>query len=444
MRSIVPSVRVDDDKGTTMGRFPRAAVALIASTALLAACSGSDDKTADKDGKVTITWWHNGNNDPLKAFWQSVADEFTKTHPNVKVEISALQNEDLRTRLTTALQSNNPPDLYQQWGGGELSTQVEAGRVMDITDKVSEEAKSMGGAVNGWQVDGKTYGLPFSLGVVGFWYNKDFFAKAGITTPPATLDEWIADIAKLKAAGIQPVSVGAADKWPAAHYWYYTATRECTKETLAKAQSTFDFSDACWLRAGQALQKIIAVDPFNKGYLATAAQQGAGSSAGLLANGKVAMELMGHWNPSVMNGLTPDQKGLGDKLGWFPFPSLPDGQGDPAAAMGGGDGFSCSRNAPAECVDLLKYIASKDVQTRFGATGVGLPTVVGAETGVKDVNMKTLIDFRNKAPYVQLYLDTAYGPNVGGALNDAVALLFAKKGSPEDVVKAVQAAGQQK
>lgn len=426
-----------------MGRFPRAAVALIASTALLAACSGSEEGTTDKDGKVTITWWHNGNNDPAKGYWQGLADEYTKAHPNVKIEISALQNEDLRTRLTTALQSNNPPDLFQQWGGGEMSDQVKAGRLMDITDKVAPEAQSMGGAVNGWQIDGKTYGLPFSLGVVGFWYNKALFTQAGIMEAPVSLDDWLAAVGKLKAAGIQPVAVGAADKWPAAHYWYYTATRECTKDVLKKAQSDFDFSDACWTRAGAALQKIVAADPFNKGYLATSAQQGAGSSAGLLANGKVAMELMGHWNPSVMSGLTADKKGLGDKLGWFAFPTLSDGQGDPKAAMGGGDGYSCSVSAPPECVDFLKFLNTKEAQIAYAKTGVGLPTVIGAEVGVADPTMKTLIETRNAAPYVQLYLDTAYGPNVGGALNDAVALLFAKKGSPEDVVKAVTEAGKQ-
>ena len=74
----------------------------------------------------------------------------------------------------------------------------------------------------GWQVDGKTYALPFSVGVVGFWYNKMLFEKAGITSPPATMDEFYAAVDKLEAAGIAPVSVGAGDKWPAAHYWYYT------------------------------------------------------------------------------------------------------------------------------------------------------------------------------------------------------------------------------
>ena len=100
----------------------------------------------------------------------------------------------------------------------------------------------------------------------------------------------------------------------------------------------------------------------------------------------------------------------------------------PTAALGGGDGFSCSAQAPPECVELLKYISSVEVQTAFAETGAGLPVTKGAETGVTDPNMKTLLDSRNNAGYVQLWLDVAYGPNVGGALNDAVANIVRRPG----------------
>ena len=43
--------------------------------------------------------------------------------------------------------------------------------------------------------------------------------------------------------------------------------------------------------------------------------------------------------------------------------------------------------------------------------------------------MAALLAFRNKAPYVQLWLDIAYGSTIGGALNDAIAEQFAGTGS---------------
>ena len=65
-----------------------------------------------------------------------------------------------------------------------------------------------------YQVDGKQYGIPYDFGMVGFWYNKALFDEAGITAPPATWDEFLADIGKLKDAKITPIALGGKDKWP--------------------------------------------------------------------------------------------------------------------------------------------------------------------------------------------------------------------------------------
>ncbi|HTL40456.1 MAG TPA: extracellular solute-binding protein [Pseudolysinimonas sp.] len=406
----------------------------------LAGCSGSQ---GGGDGKVTITWWHNGTADPLLSLWDGVARDFEKSHPNVTVKVEAYQNEELqRTLIPNALRSGSGVDLYQQWGAGELASQVEAGYVMDITDDVTDELDAIGGTAAPWQYQGKTYGLPFQFGIEGFWYNKDLFAQAGIDTPPTTLDELYGDIDKLKTAGITPIAVGAGDKWPAAHYWYNFALKSCSPAVLQKAQSDYDFSDGCFVKAGELLQQFIDSKPFNDGYLATSAQQGAGSSAGLLATGKAAMELMGHWDPGVMGGILADENGgeakAPDFLGWFNFPGIEGAQGDPTAALGGGDGFSCAAWAPKECVELLKYIDSVEVQSKFGESGAGLPVVKGSESSIADPNLQQVLAGLHSASYVQLWLDTAYGPTVGGAMNDGIVALFGGKGTPDDIVKSME------
>jgi raffinose/stachyose/melibiose transport system substrate-binding protein len=412
------------------------AVAALAAGALAGCSSG----TPASGGKVTLTWWHNATADPLKGLWASVAKDFEKLHPNVTVKVTGYQNEDLqRTLIPNALRSGNPPDLFQAWGGGEIVDQVAAGYVKDISADVKPELSAIGPTVSGWQVDGKTYGLPFSYGIEGFWYNKDLFTQAGIDSPPTSLDELNSDVTKLKAAGIVPIAVGAGDKWPAAHWWYNFALKDCTPATLKKATSKHVFSDKCFVQAGTDLQKFIATSPFQKGFLATPAQTGAGSSAGLVANGKAAMELMGHWDPGVMSGLTDDKK-VPSFLGWFNFPGIPGSAGDPTAALGGGDGFACAKKAPPECVELLKYIVSVDVQKKFGASGAGLPVTKGSESSVTDPNLVQVLEGKNKASYVQLWLDTSYGANIAGAMNDGIVNLFAGKGTPEDIVKAMQAA----
>ncbi len=416
------------------------AAAAVTLGALSGCTPGGDD-----GGKTTITWWHNGTGEPLVGFWEDVAAEFEADHPNVDVVVQGYQNEELqRTLIPNQLRTGSGLDLFQQWGAGELAAQVEAGYVMDISEQVSSEVDALGGVVAPWQVDGKTYGLPFNFGIEGFWYNKDLFAQAGITETPTTLDELNDAVEALKGEGITPIAVGAGDKWPAAHYWYNFALKSCSPEVLQEAQKSYDFDDACFVEAGDLLDEFIASDPFQEGFLATTAQQGAGSSAGMLATGTAAMELMGHWNPGVMGGIlaeeTGDEATAPEFLGWFNFPAIDGSKGDPTAALGGGDGFSCSSWAPPECVELLQYISSVDVQTRFGEIGAGVPVTPGSEAGIADPNLQQVLEGLQSSTYVQLWLDTAYGPTVGGAMNDGIVALFGGQGSSKDIVEAMKSA----
>ncbi|MFS0700825.1 extracellular solute-binding protein [Cellulomonas sp. 179-A 4D5 NHS] len=421
------------------------AVAMTAGVALLAAgCSGggSGNTPDDSADGTTLTWWHNSNNEPGKGYYEKVAADFEAANPGVTVEISALAHEDMLTKLDASFQTGDTPDVYMERGGGELAAHVDAGLVQDLSDGSSEAIEKIGGSVAGWQVDGKTYALPFSLGVVGFWYNKALFEQAGITELPATMADLVAASDKLKAAGIEPISVGAGDKWPAAHYWYYLALRHCSEQVLTDAVTLKDFSDPCFVAAGEDLEKLIGAEPFNAGFLATPAQTGPTSASGLLATRKVAMELAGHWEPGVMQGLTEDKQGLGADTGWFPFPSVEGGEGDPAAALGGGDAWACSAEAPPECVDFVNYLLSDEVQIGFAEQSMGLPTNPAATGSVADPALAELLTFRDEAPFVQLYFDTAFGENIGGAMNDAIALLFAGQATPQDIVDATQAAAE--
>ena len=71
-----------------------------------------------------------------------------------------------------------------------------------------------GAAASMMKIEDKMYGVPFDLGIVGVWYNKALFKKAGIDAPPETWAELLDDVGKLKDAGITPISLAAGDKWP--------------------------------------------------------------------------------------------------------------------------------------------------------------------------------------------------------------------------------------
>jgi multiple sugar transport system substrate-binding protein len=63
-------------------------------------------------------------------------------------------------------------------------------------------------------VDGKTYGVPWTLSTPVLFYNPNLLAAAGITDPPTTWDELAADAAKIKtatgAAGVANGCIGTA------------------------------------------------------------------------------------------------------------------------------------------------------------------------------------------------------------------------------------------
>ncbi|MGP5697561.1 extracellular solute-binding protein [Glutamicibacter arilaitensis] len=417
-------------------------LALAATTALLAtgcaAGAGGGEGEKPADGKTTITWWRNSNNGDGKAYYGKVAADFEAAHEGVDVEVNAMQHEDMLTKLDAAFQSGDAPDVYMERGGGELAAHVAAGLTKDLTEAASEEIAFLGENAGGWQLEGKTYALPFSLGGAGFWYNKALFKEAGIDKAPQTFSELIDATEKLKKAGIDPISVGAGDKWPAAHYWYYAAVRECSQQTMADSIANLDFSDQCFTKAGEDVDKLIKAEPFNPGFLSTPAQSGPTSASGLLATGKVAMELAGHWEPGVMQGLTEDGKGMGDDTGWFPFPEIEGGQGDPAAQLGGGDAWAVSEGAPDAAVDFVKYMLSDEVQRGFAELDMGLPTNPAAKGAISDPALASLMDVRDKAPYFQLYFDTAFGASIGGAMNDEIALLFAGQSDAQKIVDASQ------
>ena len=218
---------------------------------------------------VTIEWWHIQNTDPMMALWQDMANEFMEAHPNVTINVTVMENEAFKAALQTNMQAGDVPDLFQSWGGGGLREQVEAGLVQDITDLSSGFIGNLNeGAVGLYQVDGIQYGIPFNLGMVGFWYNKDLFAQAGIDAPPATWDEFLEDVQALKDAGITPIAVGAGDKWPAHFYYSYLMIREGGQAAMDQVTTDLNFDVPAFVEAGNQLQRLIDLEPFQPGFLA--------------------------------------------------------------------------------------------------------------------------------------------------------------------------------
>jgi raffinose/stachyose/melibiose transport system substrate-binding protein len=384
---------------------------------------------------VTISMYDLHINEPGKSLIADIIKEYETAHPNVTIDLTVLENEALKAKLATEMQAGNPPDLFQSWGGGVLAQQQEAGMVRPIDDEIADWKDTMNAAAMSiYQVGGKQYGIPYNFGLVGFWYNKALFTKAGISAPPATWDEFLADIGKLKDAKITPIAVGAGDKWPAMFWWAYLSLRSGGQAAMEDAIATGKWDGPAFITAGNELKKLIDMKPFQDSFLAATYPQ----EAATVGNGKAAMELMGQWAPGVEKDNSESKAGLGDDLAWFGFPGLTGGAGQATDVFGGADGFAVGRDAPPEAVDFLKYFVSLDVAKRFGGLNDGtLPPTNGAEVSVTDPFLTTVLQKRGESTFAQLYLDQATTPELGAAINDAIQGLFAGTSTPEQVSKAI-------
>jgi len=422
------------------------AIGLGIALAATGCAGGSDDNSSGNNGgssggKVTLTFWENATTGPGQQYFQDAAKAYHALHPDVTVKLQTVQNEDFDGKLQTALNSNSAPDVFMQRGGGKMQAMVDAGQIQALDLTATDKANAGEASVAGVTIDGKVYAMPTDTQPEGIYYSKNLFKQAGITATPTTMDELTADVAKLKAANVAPVAVGAKDAWPAAHWYYNFALRECSQDTMTQAAKSLKFSDPCWTKAGEDLSAFLKTDPFQKGFLTTSAQQGAGSSAGMLANHKAAMELMGNWDPGVIASLTPDKKQLPD-LGWFPFPAVSGGKGDPSAIMGGGGGYSLSKKAPKEAFGFLEFLVTKDQQEEYAKAFDTIPVNKSAQEVVTDSYNISALQAFNKAAYSMQFLDTEYGQNVGNAMNTAVVNLLAGKGSAADIVSATNSAAE--
>ncbi|HBR89121.1 MAG TPA: sugar ABC transporter substrate-binding protein, partial [Microbacterium sp.] len=196
-----------------------AALALGAVT--LAACSGDDGGSAD--GTTTLTLWHNSTTGPGQEYWENAAAAFEEANPGVTIEIQAVQNEDLDGKLQTALNAGDPPDLFLQRGGGKMTAMVNAGQLMDLTDRISDEVRAEipEGSFAAETYQDSVWAMPLSVLPGGFWYSEDAFAAAGIESTPETIDDLEDAVEQLQQTDIAPIALGGKDAWPAAHWYYF-------------------------------------------------------------------------------------------------------------------------------------------------------------------------------------------------------------------------------
>lgn len=391
---------------------------------------------------VVVKWLHGQGAPDEKAFYEKVAKDFSDKTPGVSVEAQYLESQALKAKLPTLLQSSDRPDLFYSWGGGVMQAQIESGTLRDVSAemKAGWQKDVSVAAVNGFTYKDKIWGAPAQVSMVGFWYNKAMFEKAGVDADAVkTWAEFLEAVKKIKATGVVPIGLGGSEKWPIHFYYTLLMMRIGGEQDFldAVAEKGDGFAGETFVNAGKKFQELVALEPFQPGFIA--AKQS--DMYGKFGDGAFAMQLMGNWIHSRQRSRSSDGKGLSDaELGWMPFPTVAGGKGKATSTLGGINGWLFTKDASKEAIAFAKYLIGEEVQTEMAAQGWIIPTAIGAEKGMNNPFSKLLAEKIANSTYHQIYYDQLLGPDVGLVVNDMAAALSIGDITPEQAAANIQEA----
>lgn len=392
--------------------------------------------------QTTIDWLHIEAVPENFAIMEAAAREYEAANPGITINMQFLENEAYKAKLTTLLQSSAAPDIFYSWGGGVLSAQQEAGVLRTIDGAVGDERLGQIGeaGVNAFTRDGGLYGLAERVSQVGFWGNRELLAKAGVeVSDMATWDGFLASIEKLKAAGITPISMGGQDKWPVHFYWSYLVVRLAGAEAFQAARmgEGDGFAGEPFVQAGQLFLDLVAMEPFQEGFLAA----NYGSAAGYFGDGNAALHLMGNWDYNVAKSNSESGNGIADdNLVFINFPAIDGGMGRPGDTLGGINGWIFHREAPDEAVAFMEWYESPEVQGRFAANATYIPVVAGGSDTLENPFFQTISRNVSNSQWHAIFFDQELGADVGGVVNDISVELSSGSISAQEAAELVKEA----
>jgi raffinose/stachyose/melibiose transport system substrate-binding protein len=251
-----------------------------------------------------------------------LSDEFTKQYPNVTWKISQDQFTNLTNSTPRLLASDNPPDLIR------LPTMVSLVKdklLMNLDGYVTAFGWDKWPAsllvqnrvsADGIRGNGSLYAAGLNYSTTGVFYNKKLAAQIGMTTPPTTVADFEALMAKASAAGLQPIMAwnasasGGGLAFPLQNLMAaYGPTKDINDWIFDVKGATID--TATNLTAAQHLETWIKSGYFPKDVNAieyTAANSRFGKGEGVFM-------FNGDWQDATYD---KDQPG---NVGFFPFPS---------------------------------------------------------------------------------------------------------------------------
>ncbi|MGH0217149.1 ABC transporter substrate-binding protein [Sinorhizobium meliloti] len=419
------------ERGSAPPRATRlSALAAVAGMALLFDASHASADTV-------VKWLHLETVPAYVKMWEDIAAKYESEHAGVDIQLQFLENEAFKAKLPTLLQSDDAPHFFYSWGGGVLKQQSETGALMDLTEAMRADGgaweKSYNpAALKGFTFDDRIYAVPFKMGTISFFYNKELFQKGGVKAEDIkTWDDFLTAVKTLKKAGITPIAGGGGDKWPLHFYWSYLVMRNGGQQVFedAKNNEGEGFLQPAIIKAGEQLAELGKLEPFQGGYLGANWPQ----TLGLFGDGKAAMILSFENTEATQRANSGDGKGLAaENIGRFPFPAVEGGAGAATDTLGGLNGWAVTKNAPPEALDFLRYLTNAENERLMASVGMIVPAAAGAENGVTNPLVRASADQLAASTWHQNYFDQDLGPSVGRVVNDASVEIVSGQMSSEE------------
>jgi ABC-type sugar transport system, periplasmic component len=375
-----------------MDRGPRAAredIMQVTKFGLLAGLAlGALVAATPAQAQVTLKVWSiDGVDRPGIA--DTYSKEFDDANEDIVVEYRGIPFDEIVNETLRAFATGNAPDIVS-FDNPDFALFSSRGAMLDITDRVANseivgKAQYFDGPLNSVTWDGKLYGLPKYTDTIGLFYNKDLFAKAGITEPPSTWTELADAAAKLTdpANNIYGVTFSAR------------AGEEGTFQFLPIIQMSGGGSNKVNTEGAAAVLDIWK-SLIDNGYASRdVLSLGQWDSTGAFNSGNAAMAISGPWE---IDRMVEDAK---FDWGVALLPTIEEG-GQRSSALGGFNwGIMANTQHPDEAFRLLEYFV--DQEDRIFADFGNLPARGDIELPVTGVTKKdeALKVFQEQLQYAQ-------------------------------------------
>ncbi|MBA9049298.1 MULTISPECIES: ABC transporter substrate-binding protein [Streptomyces] len=420
--------------------------AVTLSLALTATACGGGSSTGggSNDAPKTLTYWASNQGASVavdKQVLQPELDKFQK-QTGIKVKLEVVPWPDLLNRILTATTSGQGPDVLNIGNSWSASLQA-SGALLPWDaknfDKIGGKSRFVPSALASTGVQGKDpaavplYALAYAL-----YYNKKIFADAGISQPPATWDELIADGKKIKAKGSSPLGAEGSNVSENIHHIFVFAKQRGVDFFTADGKP--NFTDPKVVDAVKAYVDLMAKDQVIPTGDAEYAQN---QSVSDFAKGRQAMLL---WQSASANLASQGMKDSEYGVAPVPVRSGTPGPGTQINSMAAGINIAVFRNTHNldGATRFVKFMTSDYEQKILNKAYSSIPAVTSAQndpafnTPANTVLKDTLATSAAALP--QVPAESQFETTVGTAVKD----LFADAAAGRAVTTASVRAALQK